>query len=86
MKGRRLSIHGLQASRYGVEDLELPLGQLICLCGGVASGAHALAQEVLLGESRRRFLRALSPQEREQLGGLGSPVEMTGADGLPPAQ
>ena len=86
MKGRRLSIHGLQASRYGVEDLELPLGQLICLCGGVASGAHALAQEVLLGESRRRFLRALSPQEREQLGGLGYPVEMTGADGLPPAQ
>lgn len=86
MSTDQLSIRGLSAGRYGVEDLDLPLRQLICLRGRSGSGAHALAQEVLLGESRRRFLRALSPQERERFGGLGSAVEMEQAVGLPPAR
>ncbi|MBT7863722.1 MAG: hypothetical protein HN712_25625, partial [Gemmatimonadetes bacterium] len=86
MSNDRLSIRGLSAARYGVQDLDLPLRQLVCLRGGSGSGAHALARDVLLGESRRRFLRALSPQERERFGGLGSPVEMEEVTGLPAAQ
>jgi excinuclease ABC subunit A len=81
-----LRIRGLDAGRYGIENLEIPLGQLICFRGGAGSGAQALAHDVLLGESRRRFLRALSPQDRERFGGLGPPVEMEDASGLPPAQ
>ncbi|MBT5059921.1 MAG: hypothetical protein HOM68_25470 [Gemmatimonadetes bacterium] len=86
MNSAILRIRGLDAARYGIENLEIPLGQLICFRGGAGSGAQALAHDVLLGESRRRFLRALSPQDRERFGGLGHPVEMEDASGLPPAQ
>jgi len=65
-------------------DLDLPLGQVICLRGADGSGARELAQGVLYRESRRRYAQVLSAFERETLGGEG-PAVAGELSGLPPA-
>lgn len=44
-----------------------------------------MALEVLLAESRRRYLMVLSPFERESVGGLASTAAVEEVSGLPPA-
>ena len=65
-------------------DMELPLGRLICFTGPCGSGARTMALDVLYAESRRRYMLALSPLERANVGGL-SRVLVDEIDGLPPA-
>ncbi|MBT4497307.1 MAG: hypothetical protein HOC74_06275 [Gemmatimonadetes bacterium] len=65
-------------------DLDLPLESLICFVGRSGSGNRTMAVEVLYAESRRRYMLALSPVEREGLGGIGR-VDVESISGLPPA-
>ncbi|MFH1570800.1 MAG: hypothetical protein ABIL09_22600, partial [Gemmatimonadota bacterium] len=66
-------------------DLDLPLGSLLAFSGPAGSGARVMAFEVLLAESRRRYLQALSPFEREAAGGAVAGAAVDAIDGLPPA-
>jgi excinuclease ABC subunit A len=65
-------------------DASLPLGCLIAITGACGSGSRAFAVDVVAAESRRRYLLALSPAEREGLGGMNR-VRVDEIIGLPPA-
>ena len=66
-------------------DVDLPLGRLIAFAGPAGSGAHTLAFQVLLAESRRQYVQALSPFEREYVGGARGGLALESVAGLPPA-
>ncbi len=57
---------------------------LICLRGPAGAGARTMAVDVLVAESRRKYLLALAPGERAGLGGLEQ-VAVESISGLPPA-
>ena len=65
-------------------DLEIPLNSLVCFAGRSGSGNRALALDVLWAESRRRYAMALSPRDREKLGGT-TKVAVERIASLPPA-
>ena len=65
-------------------NLEVPLNRLVCFAGRSGSGNRTLALDVLWAESRRRYTMALSPQDREKLGGTAK-VAVDRITGLPPA-
>lgn len=65
-------------------DLDIPLRQVVQLVGG--RRARRLAEVLLLGESRRRYVLSMTPFERERLGGIPPRGEADAIDGLPPAQ
>lgn len=81
---RVIAVRGAAEKPLERVDLDLPLGRLICLTGPCGSGSRALAVSVLAAESRRRYMLALSPTEREGLGGI-SRVRVDEVSGLPPA-
>ncbi|MFA6109927.1 MAG: hypothetical protein WDA75_14265 [Candidatus Latescibacterota bacterium] len=81
---RAITVRGAAEKPLQRVDLELPLGRLICLTGPCGSGSRALAVSVLAAESRRRYMLALTPAEREGLGGI-SRVRVDEVHGLPPA-
>ena len=65
-------------------DMVVPLNKLVCFAGPAGSGHRTLAVDVLWAESRRRYMMALSPLEREKLGGVAK-IAVEGITGLPPA-
>ncbi len=79
-----ISIRGAKQGPLQDLDMDIPLGKLICFTGRCGSGSRTMAVDVLYAESRRRYMLALSPFERENLGGLGR-VEAEHISGLPPA-
>lgn len=79
-----IQIRGASEGSLRQVDLDLPLGQLICMLGQEGSGGRELAFEVLYTESRRRYAQVLSAFERETLGG-GSPASVDQVRNLPPA-
>ena len=81
---RVISIRGASEGQLQSVDLDLSLESLICFVGRSGSGNRTMAVEVLYAESRRRYMLALSPVEREGLGGIGR-VEVESISGLPPA-
>lgn len=81
---RVITVRGAAEKPLQRVDLELPLNRTICLTGPCGSGSRALAVSVLAAESRRRYMLALSPAEREGLGGI-SRVRVDEISGLPPA-
>lgn len=81
-----IRLRGVREAGLGGIDLFVPLRRVVCLTGPAGAGALALAEDVLLGESRRRYLLSLTPFERERIGGIGTHVDVDGIDGLPPAQ
>ncbi len=84
MAGQFIQIRGASEGSLHQVDLDLPLGELICLLGPDGGGSRDLAFQVLYTESRRRYAQVLSAFEREALGG-GSPVAVDQVRGLPPA-
>ncbi len=84
--GARIELLGVREAGLDGIDVRLPLRRLVCLAGATGSGARALAERVLLGESRRRYLLSLTPFERERIGGIGTQAAVDGILGLPPAQ
>ncbi|MEE2659083.1 MAG: hypothetical protein VX733_11300 [Candidatus Latescibacterota bacterium] len=77
---------GIEHSSFNGLDIDIPLSGIFALSAAVGGGAHALALEVLAVESRRRYLLAMSPFERESLGGVGTGVTVDSMEGLPPVQ
>ena len=66
-----IQISGARAGGLKDISMELPLGKIICFTGRSSNGRRAMALDVLFAESRRRYMQALSPVEREGIGGVG---------------
>ena len=80
----RIIVEGAAEGPLCSLDLEIPLNSLVCFAGRSGSGNRALALDVLWAESRRRYTMALSPRDREKLGGT-TKVAVDRIVGLPPA-
>ncbi len=83
-KVAEIRVRGAREGALCGVDIDLPLGALICLLGRSGSGHRDLAVRVLCAESRSRYMRVLSPFEREgQVGAFR--VDVDEVSGLPPA-
>lgn len=79
-------LRGVREAQLAGADVRLPAGRLVTLTGPAGFGVEAVAHRILIGESRRRYLLALSPYERVSLGGVGAVARVDDVSGLPPAQ
>ena len=79
-----LCVRGARAGGLANVDMDLPLGRIICFTGRSSSGRRAMALDILYAESRRRYMQALSPTERESVGGTAR-ADVDEISGLPPA-
>ena len=79
-----LCVRGARAGGLANVDMDLPLGRIICFIGRSSSGRRAMALDILYAESRRRYMQALSPTERESVSGTAR-ADVDEISGLPPA-
>ena len=79
-----LCVRGARAGGLANVDMDLPLGRIICFTGRSSSGRRAMALDILHAESRRRYMQALSPAERESVSGTAR-ADVDEISGLPPA-
>ena len=79
-----LCVRGARAGGLANVDMDLPLGQIICFTGRSSSGRRAMALDILYAESRRCYMQALSPAERESVSGTAR-ADVEEISGLPPA-
>ncbi len=79
-----LCVRGARAGGLANVDMDLPLGRIICFTGRSSSGRRAMALDILYAESRRRYMQALSPAERESVSGTAR-ADVDEISGLPPA-
>ena len=79
-----LCVRGARAGGLANVDMDLPLGRIICFTGRSSSGRRAMALDILYAESRRRYMQALSPAERENVSGTAR-ADVDEISGLPPA-
>ena len=79
-----LCVRGARAGGLANVDMDLPLGRIICFTGRSGSGRRAMALDILYAESRRRYMQALSPAERESVRGTAR-ADVEEISGLPPA-
>ena len=79
-----LCVRGARAGGLANVDMDLPLGRIICFIGRSSSGRRAMALDILYAESRRRYMQALSPAERESVSGTAR-ADVDEISGLPPA-
>ena len=78
-----LCVRGARAGGLANVDMDLPLGRIICFIGRSSSGRRAMALDILYAESRRRYMQALSPTEREGVSGTAR-ADVDEITGLPP--
>ncbi len=79
-----LCVRSARAGGLANVDMDLPLGRIICFTGRSSSGRRAMALDILYAESRRRYMQALSPAERESVSGTAR-ADVDEISGLPPA-
>ena len=79
-----LCVRGARVGGLANVDMDLPLGRIICFTGRSSSGRRAMALDILYAESRRRYIQALSPAERESVSGTAR-ADVDEISGLPPA-
>lgn len=79
-----ISVRGAREGTLRSVDIDLPLGRLSCIVGRSGSGHRALLERVLYAESRARYMRALTPFERDGQAGTFR-VKVDSISGLPPA-
>ncbi len=79
-----LCVRGARTGGLANVDMDLPLGRIICFTGRSSSGRRAMALDILYAESRRRYMQALSPTERESVSGTAR-ADVDEISGLPPA-
>ena len=79
-----LCVRGARVGGLANVDMDLPLGRIICFTGRSSSGRRAMALDILYAESRRRYMQALSPTERENVSGTAR-ADVDEISGLPPA-
>ena len=78
-----LCVRGARAGGLADVDMDLPLGRIICFTGRSSSGRRAMALDILYAESRRRYMQALSPAERESVSETAR-ADVDEISGLPP--
>ncbi|MCE2446965.1 MAG: hypothetical protein J4F35_00835 [Candidatus Latescibacteria bacterium] len=79
-----LCVRGARAGGLANVDMDLPLGRIVCFTGRSGSGRRAMALDILYAESRRHYMQALSPAERESVSGTAR-ADVDEISGLPPA-
>ena len=79
-----LCVRGARAGGLANVDMDLPLGRIVCFTGRSGSGRRAMALDILYAESRRHYMQALSPAERESVSGTAR-ADVEEISGLPPA-
>lgn len=68
-----IRLRGVRVHNLKQVDLDLPLHQLVTLCGVSGSGKTSLAFDTLYAEGQRRYLETLSPAARQFLHQLPRP-------------
>ncbi len=81
---RSIRLRGVHVNNLKGIDLDIPHGQLLCLCGLSGSGKTSLALDTLFAEGQRRFIECFSPYTRQFLKQWDKP-NADRIDGIPPA-
>ncbi|QDT89411.1 excinuclease ABC subunit UvrA [Gimesia algae] len=68
-----IQVRGVRVHNLKNIDLDIPLNQLIAVCGVSGSGKTSLAFDTLYAEGQRRYLETLSPSARQYLNQLPKP-------------
>ena len=63
-----IEVHGARVHNLRNVNVDIPLGQLVSVCGVSGSGKSSLALGVLYAEGSRRYLEALSTYTRRRMG------------------
>ena len=81
---RTIRLRGVNVNNLKGIDLDIPHGQLLCLCGLSGSGKTSLALDTLFAEGQRRYIECFSPYTRQFLKQWNKP-QADRIDGIPPA-
>ena len=81
---RNIELRGVAVHNLKQVDLDIPLGQLVALCGVSGSGKTSLALDTLYAEGQRRYIESFSLYTRQFLERLDKPAAER-IDGLPAA-
>jgi excinuclease ABC subunit A len=79
-----ISLRGLHLHNLKQIDLDIPLGQLVAICGLSGSGKTSLALDTLYAEGQRRYIESFSAYTRRYLQRLDKPL-CRSISNLPPA-
>ncbi len=79
-----IRLRGVRVNNLKNIDLDIPHGQLLCLCGLSGSGKTSLALDTLFAEGQRRYIECFSPYTRQFLEQWDKP-DADRIDGIPPA-
>ena len=63
-----IEVRGARVHNLRNVNVDIPLGQLVSVCGVSGSGKSSLALGVLYAEGSRRYLEALSTYTRRRMG------------------
>lgn len=70
---KHLSIKGAREHNLKNIDLEVPLGEVVAICGVSGSGKSTIAKDIIYAEGQRRYLDCLSPYARQFINELKKP-------------
>jgi len=79
-----IRLRGVRQNNLKNLDLDLPLGELICVTGVSGSGKSSLAFDTVYAEGQRRYVETFSPYARQFLDRMDRP-RADRIDGIPPA-
>ncbi len=79
-----IRLRGVRVHNLKNVNLDIPHGQLVCLCGLSGSGKTSLALDTLFAEGQRRYIECFSPYTRQFLEQWDKP-DADRIDGIPPA-
>jgi excinuclease ABC subunit A len=79
---RQIELRGVCVHNLKEVDLDIPLGQLVALCGVSGSGKTSLALDTLYAEGQRRYIESFSLYTRQFLERLDKPAAER-IDGIP---
>lgn len=68
-----IQVRGVRVHNLKNINLDIPLNQLVAVCGVSGSGKTSLAFDTLYAEGQRRYLETLSPSARQYLNQLPKP-------------
>jgi len=80
--GRNIELRGVAVHNLKHVDLDIPLHQLVVLCGVSGSGKTSLALDTLFAEGQRRYIESFSIYSRQFLQRLDKPAADR-IDGIP---
>ncbi|HEV2211533.1 MAG TPA: excinuclease ABC subunit UvrA [Verrucomicrobiae bacterium] len=79
-----IRLRGVRHNNLKNFDLDLPLNELIVICGLSGSGKSSLAFDTLFAEGQRRYIETFSPYARQFLDRMDKP-QVDSIEGIPPA-